>query len=160
VPDSFAFFASKMKPTKATAGGSVKLIDRSIFPATEIAAAVVTVKPGGLRELHWHPNEDEWQYYIKGKGRMTVFAAGGHARTMDFSQGDVGYIQRSMPHYVENTGDTDLLFLEVFPTPEYQDISLAEWLAHTPSRLVDQHIATGEQFIRKILLRETVIDPE
>jgi oxalate decarboxylase len=160
VPNSFAFFAGKMQPSKVTAGGSVKIVDRSNFPATNIAAAIVTLKPGGLRELHWHPNEDEWQYYVKGTGRMTVFAAGGHARTMDFHEGDVGYIDRSMPHYIENLGDTDLVFLEVFPTPEYQDISLGEWLAHTPSRLVDQHIGTGEDFLRKIARKEAVITPE
>jgi oxalate decarboxylase len=160
VPNTFAFFASKMEPTKVTAGGSVKIVDRANFPATNIAAAIVTLKPGGLRELHWHPNEDEWQYYVKGTGRMTVFAAGGHARTMDFHEGDVGYIERSMPHYIENLGETDLVFLEVFPTPEYQDISLGEWLAHTPSRLVDQHIGTGDEFLRKIARKETVITPE
>jgi oxalate decarboxylase len=160
VPNSFAFFASKMKPTKVCAGGSVKIVDRKNFPATNMAAAIVTVKPGGLRELHWHPNEDEWQYYVKGTGRMTVFSAGGHARTMDFHESDVGYVERSMPHYIENLGDTDLVFLEVFPTPEYQDISLAEWLAHTPSRLVDQHIATGEDFLRKISKKEAVVTPE
>ena len=160
VPNSFAFFASKMQPTKTTAGGSVKIVDRANFPATNIAAAIVTLKPGGLRELHWHPNEDEWQYYFKGVGRMTVFSAGGHARTMDFHEGDVGYIERSMPHYIENLGTTDLIFLEVFPTPEYQDISLGEWLAHTPSRLVDQHIGTGEEFLRGIAKKEVVITPE
>jgi oxalate decarboxylase len=160
VPNSLAFFASKMEPTKVTAGGNVKIVDRSNFPATNIAAAIVTLKPGGLRELHWHPNEDEWQYYIKGTARMTVFAAGGHARTMDFHEGDVGYIDRSMPHYVENIGDTDLVFVEVFPTPDYQDISLGEWLAHTPSRLVNQHLGTGEDFLNKISRKETVITPE
>jgi oxalate decarboxylase len=160
VPNPFSFFASKMQPTKVSAGGSVKIVDRSNFPATNIAAAIVTLKPGGLRELHWHPNEDEWQYYAKGVARMTVFSAGGHARTMDFHEGDVGYIERSMPHYIENTGDSDLIFLEVFPTPDYQDISLAEWLAHTPSRLVDQHIGTGEDFLRKISKKEVVITPE
>ena len=149
-----------MEPTKVSTGGSVKIVDRSNFPATNIAAAIVTLKPGGLRELHWHPNEDEWQYYVKGTARMTVFAAGGHARTMDFHAGDVGYIERSMPHYIENIGDTDLVFLEVFPTPDYQDISLAEWLAHTPSRLVNEHLDTGEEFLRKISRKETVITPE
>jgi oxalate decarboxylase len=159
VPNPFSFFASKMQPTKVSAGGSVKIVDRSNFPATNIAAAIVTLKPGGLRELHWHPNEDEWQYYVTGQGRMTVFSAGGHARTMDFQEGDVGYIEKSMPHYIENLGDTDLVFLEVFPTPDYQDISLAEWLAHVPSRLVDQHIGTGEDFIRKLPKKEMVVTP-
>jgi oxalate decarboxylase len=160
VSDSFAFFTGKMQPTKVSKGGEVKIVDRKNFPATNIAAAIVTLKPGGLRELHWHPNEDEWQYFVKGKGRMTVFSAGGHARTMDFQEGDVGYIEQSMPHYIENTGDEDLVFLEVFPTPHYEDISLAAWLAHTPSRLVDQHIATGEDFLRKIPKKATVVMPE
>jgi oxalate decarboxylase len=160
VPNSFAFFTGKMAPTKVTKGGEVKIVDAKNFPASNIAAAIVTLKPGGIRELHWHPNEDEWQYYVKGNGRMTVFAAGARARTMDFTAGDVGYIDRSTPHFVENTGDTDLVFLEVFPTPHYEDISLAEWLAHTPSRLVDQHIGVGEDFLNKIQKKEVVIAPE
>jgi len=65
------------------------------------------VHPGGLRELHWHPNADEWQYYISGKGRMTVVATGNKARTMDFQAGDVGYVEKTLLHYIENTGDTD-----------------------------------------------------
>jgi oxalate decarboxylase len=160
VPNTFAFFTDKMQPTKVTAGGSVKIVDRNNFPPTDIAAAIVTVRPGGMREMHWHPNADEWQYYVKGTARMTVFSAGGHARTMDFHPGDVGYIDQSLPHYIENIGDTDLLFLEVFPTPEYQDISLGEWLAHTPSRLVNEHIGTGEDFLAKISRTEVVIVPE
>ncbi len=159
VPNTFAFFPGKMKPTKVSKGGEVKIIDSKNFPASNIAAAIVTLKPGGLRELHWHPNEDEWQYYVKGNGRMTVFAAVGRARTMDFQAGDVGYIDRSVPHFIENTGDTDLVFLEVFPTPEYEDISLAEWLAHTPSRLVDQHLGVGEDLLNKIEKKEMVITP-
>jgi oxalate decarboxylase/phosphoglucose isomerase-like protein (cupin superfamily) len=72
VEKSFDFKASTMKPTKVTRGGEVKIIDSKIFPVTPISSAIVTLKPG-LRELHWHPNADEWQYYITGKGRMTVF---------------------------------------------------------------------------------------
>src|ERR1700677_5287681 len=104
-PNTFAFFTSQMQPTKVSKGGEVKVVDRRNFPATDIAAAIVTLKPGGLRELHWHPSADEWQYYVKGTGRMTVFAAGAHARTMDFHPGDVGSIEQSQPHYIENIGD-------------------------------------------------------
>lgn len=60
------------------AGGQVRITDSSNFPAAStIAAALVEIEPGGMRELHWHPNADEWQYYISGQGRMTVFASGG-----------------------------------------------------------------------------------
>jgi len=92
----------------------VKIIDSKTFPRDPDFAAIVTLKPGGLRELHWHPNADEWQYYMTGKGRMTVFTGATTARTMDFEEGDIGYVPISNPHYIENTGDSDLVFIEMF----------------------------------------------
>jgi len=159
VPKRFDFKASAMKPTKVTRGGEVKIIDSKAFPVTPISAAIVTLKPGGLRELHWHPNADEWQYYITGKGRMTVFAAGSTARTMDFEEGDVGYIPISNPHYIENTGDSDLVFVEMFKSSEYQDISLAEWMAHTPHLLVNQHLGVTMSMLESIPKEEVVVTP-
>jgi oxalate decarboxylase len=153
------FRPSQMKPTKTTAGGEVKIIDSKNFPVTPIAAAIVRLKPGGLRELHWHPNADEWQYYVSGKGRMTVFAAGTRARTMDFEEGDVGYVRQSNPHYVENTGDTDLVFLEMFKSDHYEDISLAQWMAHTPHQLVNQHLKVGGKMIDAIPREKIVNTP-
>jgi oxalate decarboxylase len=157
--EEFVFRPSTMQPYAARTGGEVKIIDKKVFPVTDIAAAVVRLKPGGLRELHWHPNADEWQYYVSGKARMTVFDSGSKARTMDFQAGDVGYIQISRPHYIENTGDEDLVFLEVFPAGTYQDISATEWLAHTPSRLVEEHLRTGEDFLRNLPRKEAVVIP-
>jgi oxalate decarboxylase len=159
VPKRFDFKASAMKPTKVTRGGEVKIIDSKTFPVTPISAAIVTLKPGGLRELHWHPNADEWQYYMTGKGRMTVFVGGATARTMDFEEGDVGYVPESNPHYIENTGDSDLVFLEMFKSSEYQDISLAEWMAHTPHLLMNQHLGVTMSMLDGIPKEETVITP-
>ncbi|MBG9789715.1 hypothetical protein ABD74_19570 [Brevibacillus laterosporus] len=37
-------------------------MDSSNFLASKtVAAALVEVEPGAMRELHWHPNNDEWQ---------------------------------------------------------------------------------------------------
>jgi oxalate decarboxylase len=58
--------------------------------------------------MHWHPNAAEWQLYLKGTGRMTVFGSGGRARTDEFGPLDVGYVPQGFGHYIENTGDTDL----------------------------------------------------
>jgi mannose-6-phosphate isomerase-like protein (cupin superfamily) len=124
-----------------------------------IATALVTVHPGGVRELHWHPNANEWQYYISGKARMTVFAAAGRARTMDFDAGDVGYVQRAMGHYIENTGDTDLRFLEMFKSDRYEDISLAEWMSHTPPELVAQHLHLDMAMIESNPKKEMTVVP-
>lgn len=157
--EKYLFRPSGMQPTVQRTGGNVKIVDRKNFPVTTTAAAIVTLKPGGLREMHWHTLSDEWQYYVKGKGRMTIFEGAHDARTEDFQAGDIGYIKNTRPHYIENTGTEDLVFLEVFPVPEYQDISMAEWMAHLPIRLLDEHIHTGEEFIKSIPNKESVVLP-
>ena len=115
--------------------------------AKTVAAALVEVDPGGMRELHWHPNADEWQYYLSGQGRMTVFAGSGKARTFDYQAGDVGYVPFAMGHYVQNTGDEPLVFLEVFKSDHFADISLNQWLALTPPELVQAHLNLDERTI-------------
>jgi oxalate decarboxylase len=160
-PVDFAFRTMQMPATKKNNSGEVRIIDSSKFKiATTIAAAIVTIKPGGVRELHWHPNADEWQYYFGGKGRMTVFATGGRARTMDFETGDVGYVQRTLPHYIENTGKTDLKFLEMFKSSFYQDLALSEWLSHTPPELVAAHLNLDKATLDALPREKTVIMPE
>ena len=158
-PKDFAFRTMEMPPTKQTKGGNVRIVDSSKFKVSTTAMAMVTVHPGGLRELHWHPNADEWQYFISGKGRMTVVATGNKARTMDFQEGDVGYVQKTLLHYIENTGDTDLIFLEMFKSDHYQDLSLSEWLAHTPSELVMAHMNIDKATFDAIPKNGAVITP-
>lgn len=160
-PIDFAFRPMQMPPTVKNKSGEVRIIDSGIFKvATNISAAIVTVKPGGIRELHWHPNADEWQYYFGGKGRMTVFTSGGRARTMDFESGDVGYVQKTLPHYVENTGNTDLKFLEMFKSSFYQDLALSEWLSHTPPELVAAHLNLDKATLDALPKTKPVIMPE
>jgi oxalate decarboxylase len=130
-----------------TKSGTVRIVDSRNFPASKtIAAALVEINPGGMRELHWHPNDDEWQYYIEGQGRMGVFASSGDARTFDFTAGDVGYVPFAMGHYIENTGSTPLRFLELFRSSYYADLSLNQWLALTPPALVENHLKLGPTF--------------
>jgi oxalate decarboxylase len=145
VPESFSYRLSAQQPVEVN-GGRVRILDSSGFPAsTTIAAALVEVEPGGLRELHWHPNADEWQYYISGRGRMTVFASSNKARTFDYQAGDVGYVPFAMGHYVENTGDEPLRFLEMFRSDRFADISLTQWLALTPRKLVQAHLNLDDE---------------
>jgi len=150
----------EMQPTHKTKAGEVRIVDSNVFQASNaIAAAHVIVHPGGLRELHWHQNADEWQYYVAGKGRMTVFAAHGNARTMDFQRGDVGYIQQTLPHYIENTGTEDLIFLEMFKSNQYEDVSLNQWLTHLPPALVQAHLNIDLATINAIPHSEEVVVP-
>ena len=154
VPQSISHHMLAQKPMKV-AGGQVRITDSSNFPiATTIAAALVEIEPGGMRELHWHPNADEWQYYIGGRGRMTVFASSGKARTFDYQAGDVGYVPFAMGHYVENTGNETLTFLEMFRSNRFADVSLAQWLALTPPELVQAHLNLDQKAMAALSARK------
>jgi oxalate decarboxylase len=145
VPESFSHRMMAQQPIK-TKSGTVRISDTRVFPASKtISAALVEVEPGGMRELHWHPNTDEWQYYIDGQARMGVFAASGQARTFDFLAGDVGYVPFATGHYIENTGSAPLRFLEIFKSSYYADVSLNQWMALTPPELVSAHLKLDPQ---------------
>jgi oxalate decarboxylase family bicupin protein len=147
VPNPFSFAWSKVNETQYP-GGSAKIIDSTTFKiSTSIAAAEVTVEPGAIRELHWHPTQDEWTYYLSGHGRVTVFASSSNARTFDYQAGDIGFVPASCGHYVENIGNTTLRFLEIANTDRFQDISLTQWLALTPPQLVKAHLGLSDETI-------------
>jgi oxalate decarboxylase len=139
-PMSMTYRLLEQEPVEVP-GGRVRIVDSSNFPAAStIAAALVELDQGAMRELHWHPTNDEWQYYISGQGQMTVFASSGKARTFDYRAGDVGYVPFAMGHYILNTGEQPLRFLEMFRSSRYADVSLNQWLALTPPELVQAHL--------------------
>ena len=46
-------------------GGTAKIADSTVFNvSTQIAVAEVTVEPGAMREMHWHPTENEWGFFL------------------------------------------------------------------------------------------------
>jgi oxalate decarboxylase len=159
VPQSFSHRLMAQEPIR-TPSGKVRIADSSVFPvSTTVAAALVEVEPGGMRELHWHPNADEWQYYIDGQARMGVFGASGQARTFDFRAGDVGWVPFAMGHYIENTGTTPVRFLEMFRSSYYADVSLDTWMALTPPELVQAHLNLTPQVIEALRKKEAPVVP-
>jgi oxalate decarboxylase len=151
-PQPFTFSLANVTPYRSNGSGNLRIADSSRFKASKtIAATLETIKPGGLREMHWHPNADEWQYWISGEGRMTVFDAGPRAATQDFRAGDIAVVRKNRGHYIQNTGTTELQFVAVFKTSEYKEISLGDWLAHTPPELVAQHLNTDPSFLHRYM---------
>ncbi|KAA9136131.1 cupin domain-containing protein [Microbacterium caowuchunii] len=146
--EAVIFRLSTSEPVHQNSGGSIRIADSTNFSASKtVAAALTSIEPGGMRELHWHPNADEWQYYLQGSARMTVFNTGPHANTMDFKAGDVGVVERNYGHYVENTGDDTLIYIETFRSDHYEEVSLANWLSHLPPQLVSAHLNIPEDVL-------------
>ncbi len=158
-PFTFSLYAA---PKHAEGpNGFVQIADSSNFKvSTTIAAGLVTVKPGGLRTMHWHPNADEWQYYIKGSASMTVFNAGPSANTANFHPGDIGYVKKGLGHYVQNTGSSDLVFLAVFRSARYEEVSFADWLAHSPPEMVAATFNLSPETVAKFPRNPRDVMPE
>ncbi len=85
VPNTYKHELVNVAP-RICEGGSIRILDHRNFPACNtVAAAMVEVEPGAMREIHWHSNQDEFQYYLQGEARMTVFMPGPKARTSSCS---------------------------------------------------------------------------
>ena len=156
---SYSYHLSQVAPYTVP-GGSVKIIDSVNFPiSTEISAALFTVEPGAMREIHWHTQSDEWAYFIQGTARLTVFDAPQSSRTFDFHPGDVGYVPLPDAHYVENTGDVPVIYLEVLKNSIYNDISVNQWLGLTPPQIVEDHLKLPESVIANLPKTKPYIVP-
>ncbi|MGX2945560.1 oxalate decarboxylase family bicupin [Enterococcus alishanensis] len=155
VPNPLTFHIDTLDPIESEAG-RVWIVDSKVFPGSPtISAAIVEVEPGGMRELHWHPKAAEWQYYIQGDARMTVFNSNSLARTFDYHAGDAGYVPMVAGHYVQNIGSEKLIFIEVFKNPDYSDISLNKWLATIPSQIVADHLNLTKDFVESLPQEES-----
>ncbi len=129
-------------------GGELRLATVNEFPiSTTMTGATMNLETGGLRELHWHPNADEWQYVLEGQVRMTVFASKGRAQTVDLSAGDVGYVPQGYGHYLQNIGPANCRILLVFNAGTYEDIDLSGWIASNARQLVATNLGVPESLL-------------
>jgi oxalate decarboxylase len=146
---------AKQPPLKF-AGGEERIVTQTDFPIqSTVSASLLNIEPGGLREMHWHPNSDEWFFVLDGDAEVGIFGGHGRSKRDNFSKGDVGFVQQGFGHYIKNTGTRDLNLVIVFNTPQYQQISLSQWLGANPSRLIADNFGIGEETV-KMLPKELI----
>ncbi|HKT46656.1 MAG TPA: cupin domain-containing protein [Candidatus Acidoferrales bacterium] len=140
------FRLGAMKPVEFP-GGTERVVSSKEFPIqTTLTSVLQDLNPGALRELHWHPNADEWQFYLKGRSRVTVFGAHGRTRTEEFGPGNVAFIPQGFGHCVEQIGSDPTRLVVLFNSPVFQEISISSWLAGNPPTLLADHFGlTREQ---------------
>ena len=69
---------------------------------------------------------------------------------MDFNANDVGFVPRVVGHYIENSGNADLVFLEMFKASEYMNFSLNNWLKRLPPKMVTSHLNLDADSLSRI----------
>lgn len=121
------------QPRRVPGGGRQRTVTQKEFPlSTTMSGSVLEIEPGAMRELHWHPQADEWQYYLEGSAEMAVFLAQGQVVVEQFEAGDVGYAPMGAGHYIKNTGSSMLKVLIGFNSGDYQSNDLSAWLSTNP----------------------------
>jgi oxalate decarboxylase len=135
-------------------GGMERVVSSREFPIqTTLTAARLDLEPGALRELHWHPHADEWQYYIRGRARVGVFGSHGRARTEEFGPGNVAFIPQGQGHYVESVGPEPVEVLILFNSGTYQEISLSSWLGGNPAQLLEDNFSQSPGIVSKLPMK-------
>jgi oxalate decarboxylase len=139
------------QPAARFAGGEERRVSVKEFPVSKtVTGVILDLKPGALREPHWHPHANEWFYLISGQVRVGLFGSHGRYRSEDFATGDAGYIPQGFAHYVENTGDTTCRLLVTFDKGEYEEISLSTWLASNPNPIIADNLKVSDALVEKL----------
>ncbi|APR76631.1 Oxalate decarboxylase [Minicystis rosea] len=150
-PLSHKFRLLATRPVVSSPVGEAWLASQREFPiSTTMTGLFVRLQPGGLRELHWHPNADEWQYISKGKMRLTVFASSGRSSVVELGPGDVGFVPMGYGHALENVGDEPAEALFVLNSGSYQEISFTAWLASNPRYLLETNFGLPAAVIDRL----------
>jgi oxalate decarboxylase len=147
-----------MQAPRIFPGGRQYLVSSKEFPIqTTLTASRMDLQPGALRELHWHPHADEWQFYVRGRARVGVFGSHGRTRIEEFGPNDVGFIQQGYGHYVEQVGDEPTEIIILFNSGVYEEISLANWLGGNPVSLLETNFGIPRSVIDQLPKREAGI---
>lgn len=140
------------EPPRAKQDGSLlRLASAKEFPASfNMAGAILRLEPRAMRQLHWHPNADEWQYVLNGSMDLAVFASEGKASISRLQKGDVGYVPKGYGHALRNSSDQPLDVLIVFNDGNYQSIDLNDWIASNPNSVLENVFQISPQLLEKM----------
>jgi oxalate decarboxylase len=141
-------------------GGREWRIDSTRFPiSTTVTGVILDLEPGALRELHWHPNADEWQYVIEGDVSVTMFGSHGRFRIEQLHPGDVGYIPQGYGHSIENIGSEVSRLLIGFNTGIYEAVDLSAWIAGNPVDILVPNFNKPASLFEKFPRKDVFISP-
>ena len=145
-------------PHRVFKGGREWRVDSTRFPISRtVTGVVLDLDPGALRELHWHPTADEWQYIIEGQVNVTMFGSHGRYRTETLEKGDVGYIPQGYGHSIENVGTNTARILIGLNTGVYEVIDLSQWIAGNPADVLATNFGQSPELFGQFPKRDIFI---
>ncbi|HKF23042.1 MAG TPA: cupin domain-containing protein [Candidatus Angelobacter sp.] len=149
-PETHKYRMLAQPPFHVFKGGREWRVDSTHFPISKtVTGVVLDLDPGALRELHWHPTADEWQYVINGPVSVTMFGSHGRYRIEQLEEGDAGYIPQGYGHSIENPGSKPARVLIGLNTGTYAAIDLSQWIAGNPVDVLATNFSQPPELIEK-----------
>ena len=138
---SFAAAHNRLAP----GGWAREVTVRELPVATELAAVNMALKPGGIRELHWH-KEAEWAYMLAGRARLTAIDPQGRNFIDDVAIGDLWNFPAGIPHSIQGL-EEGCEFLLVFDDGNFSEnetFLISDWFAHTPREVLAKNFGVPD----------------
>jgi oxalate decarboxylase len=159
-PETHKYRMLSQEPHAVYKGGREWRVGADRFPISQtVTGVILDLEPGALRELHWHPTSDEWQYIIEGQVSVTLFGSHSRYRIETLNKGDVGYIPQGYGHSIENIGKNAARVLIGFNTGHYAAVDLSQWLASNPADVLVTNFSKPKDLIEKFPHKQLFISP-
>jgi oxalate decarboxylase len=139
----FSFAAARNR--LLTGGWAREVTVRELPVATELAGVNMRLKPGAIREMHWH-KEAEWAYMLAGSARVTAIDDQGRSFIDDVNEGDLWNFPSAVPHSIQGL-DEGCEFLLVFDSGNFSEnetFLITDLFAHMPRDVLAKNFGVAE----------------
>ena len=147
-------------------GGSLQGAHSGVWPILadqKGAVYLARLRPGGVREPHWHPSAWEKNVVLSGRVRWSFVGPNSTQDVFEGGAGDAIFAPQGHFHYFENASETeDLTVLIVFNADSAEpldDVPLAQSISSLPPHVLAAVFGVDESVFAElpILTQRTVI---
>ena len=134
--ESNRFDFAKIQPQVVRPGGTVTECTGHNFPVlvdNNGASFFLVLKPGAVREPHWHPDAWEFDVPLSGRGVLGVANPDDTYSMQEILPGQIGFIPQGYAHYIENIGSEDMRWVVIFTNTYPDDIGLSTMFGGMPT---------------------------
>jgi oxalate decarboxylase len=134
--ESNRFDFAQIQPQVVRSGGTVTECTGQNFPVlvgNDGASFFLVLKPGAVREPHWHPDAWEFDVPLSGRGVLGVANPDDTYSVQEILPGQIGFIPQGYAHYIENVGSEDMRWVVIFNNTYPEDIGLSTMFGGMPT---------------------------
>lgn len=150
VVNSFAYKMTELAPVTYSGGSFVQASIDQFANSRTMVGAFTRLKPGAVREPHWHPNADEWDFVLQGRARVTVFDGATSVGEVEIGPGQISFLPRYQAHAVETIGSEDFYLYSVFNDDTFQAIDLTPAMMTIPGPILGPTLGLSPSVTAKL----------